>query len=592
MTATDIYCQLCGVTSNLGRIRGQADLQPDGWNADGSHPVLYQIDDSCTDCFTTKDSGKSKKKMTKVDVIDLDEGEDEEDDEDEDANDEEYNIGDDSIIDDSYEYMSPAESDDEDNDEDEDSSMVVDSGTDDTDQKLYDTFIEDFMKNDGNIIPYSKDDVDSTTAAAKEHIAGLNCASTHGYNGNHITVDEMKGMHTMQSFVPKNLRWKPANDDEDFELDPTVPVSLSGLYDRLSVPTDLVPKRKDFFPSRHGTKSAVVTNAVWEAEHAKVSAMPFHPACLEVYKRASLKRSGEVDILGLVNWYRLEATRNLFLNKFPRAREVVNARKESWEHHAGDQWLGANPCFVPDLNALIDDVEDEIDSKVKNEDKSPENDANCEGICASMYIELFPNLSTEELADPAKVAAALAALPKDHFRELIMQEMPWLWEVWCDRPMSSWATQTAQGLKLKWAGDLKSRRERLEIMITCLEAKSVLSREEKLALQSMLLEMDEIDAKQHMARQLEARQLPKDGTDWLKIYIQLKTKASSINGLRNRQRIWKDCNFILDRIARHKAAGRMQEGVAVDPAAVHFGLGQTDYSDDDNGQTGGDMEMD
>ena len=89
--------------------------------------------------------------------------------------------------------------------------------------------------------------------------------------------------------------WKPAPDDESFESEGHF--SLSGLGDRVgTVKDDVVCS-----PERHllGTLDPAFGNKRGFVE----GDMPFHPYCLEIYRRVSECRTGTIDINGLIEWW-------------------------------------------------------------------------------------------------------------------------------------------------------------------------------------------------------------------------------------------------------------------------------------------------
>ncbi|KAJ4251482.1 hypothetical protein NW762_011467 [Fusarium torreyae] len=88
--------------------------------------------------------------------------------------------------------------------------------------------------------------------------------------------------------------------------------------------------------------------------------MPFHPPCFEVYKRASLNRYGFIDIDGLMQWFYREVDSQSFY-KFPRHTTVMRGGEHKWLHNMGDEFLAANPCFVPGLQDILDSVQDGSD---------------------------------------------------------------------------------------------------------------------------------------------------------------------------------------------------------------------------------------
>ena len=55
----------------------------------------------------------------------------------------------------------------------------------------------------------------------------------------------------------------------------------------------------------------------------------------------------------------------------------------------------------------------------------------------------------------------------------------------------------------------------------------------------------------------EARDMPASSTDWFKLYTMLKGCWQDIKGLRNRKRIWKDVNEIMDRVERYRKGGQI-----------------------------------
>ena len=81
-----------------------------------------------------------------------------------------------------------------------------------------------------------------------EHIAGPWCRDTRGYHGDRISVEEMRGCHTVQCLLPKDGEWLPTSDDLDFELNGKY--YLTGLC-------EFMPSSGfglNFAPARHGVE--------------------------------------------------------------------------------------------------------------------------------------------------------------------------------------------------------------------------------------------------------------------------------------------------------------------------------------------------
>ncbi|CAH0043706.1 unnamed protein product, partial [Clonostachys solani] len=83
-----------------------------------------------------------------------------------------------------------------------------------------------------------------------EHIAGPDCEYLDGYNGNHISVGEMRECSTVQCLVRKIDGWEPLDDDQDFEAYSSC--CLTGLARGL----DPIWSNR-FSPVRHGTSEWV-----------------------------------------------------------------------------------------------------------------------------------------------------------------------------------------------------------------------------------------------------------------------------------------------------------------------------------------------
>jgi hypothetical protein len=59
-----------------------------------------------------------------------------------------------------------------------------------------------------------------------------------------------------------------------------------------------------------------------------------------------------------------------------------------------------------------------------------------------------------------------------------------------------------------------------------------------------------------------------DKTDWYHLRSEMAKNCSSLLGLKNRCRIWKDCKEILDRIHRYRDEGKIIPGQTVDAREV------------------------
>ena len=90
----------------------------------------------------------------------------------------------------------------------------------------------------------------------REHIAGPGCITTTGYNGNRITVQEMKGCRVVQCLAEKEEGWQAEDDDQDFELESDY--FLTGLGEGSP---DVAPL-DNIKPARHGVSEMWIYNLV------------------------------------------------------------------------------------------------------------------------------------------------------------------------------------------------------------------------------------------------------------------------------------------------------------------------------------------
>lgn len=348
-----------------------------------------------------------------------------------------------------------------------------------------------------------------------EHMAGPDCANRSGYNGNHIAVKEMLGSWTLQALCTKQQDWSPAQDDQDFERDPKSKFFLSGLLDH---PPGADMGDSKVTPCRHGLDEPRMTNLVSPSATAKELFMPFHPYCLEVYKRAAMAKFGKFDPNILMDWYHLDSTFANFYVRFPRATEARLGNEQRWSHNHGHHWIAANPCFIPTLNALL------ATSCTKSETADPDvvfasfasdtydDQADVfERLCPAIRLRILLYLKPADIACLRLSTRSFRQLPQLYFRDLIRNSMPWVWEVWCAIPYCGWTTVTEEAMKRNQT--------------------------------------------QQAPAPEDAQVLPKNGVDWFRLYTTIKRDWQNVNGLRNRERIWNDCNYILDRIEGYQTRG-------------------------------------
>lgn len=393
-----------------------------------------------------------------------------------------------------------------------------------------------------------------------EHIAGPGCESTSAYNGHKISAEEMFGCSTLQCLARKsNARYEQGVHDEDFEV--TGAFFLTGLSDHM-------PSRDidspTVYPARHGCSDPNAENCLWDEDRAREAAMPFHPPCLEIYKRASLLKTGCVDIDGLTGWYTMEAEYGCF-DSFPRHDNVEKCREQWWEHVRGTEYLAANPLFIPDLSSILGSaVSTDPAFDVRNGAFGIPQMAGGEAATADAFtvlphelrLLLLSFLESKDIANLRLVSRSFRQLPIALWRHLILSEMPWLWEAWTDVPYAGWTTATSHELKDAYDRTSNERDSRAQYIKIVKEEMPEVGEQLEEANRAFEASLGPVESEHSRCpKPFPATKLPPQQTNWYKLYCDITRHWESLKGLQNRQRIWTDCVEILRRIDRYRELG-------------------------------------
>ncbi|KAF7553515.1 hypothetical protein G7Z17_g3558 [Cylindrodendrum hubeiense] len=389
-----------------------------------------------------------------------------------------------------------------------------------------------------------------------EHIAGPECSYTlvagGGYLGQSISVQEMKGCNTVQCLVRKPQNWEPEHGDEEFEKSGSF--FLSGL-------SDYMPSRDgpylEVFPARHSCQTVKAENFLLDESLRTEYALPFHPSCLEVFKQASLWRHGKIDVEALTGWWELEANETSFY-QFPRDPAVIEARGQFWSHRSGTEHVVANPCYVPGLDslfALAQQNEATAETVAVDEIEQPHHEPTVVDPFSCLPQEvrtmILLQLAFEDIGKLQLSSRSFRHIPDGVFHALIIQEWPWVWEAWSQLDYSKWASKTSKELR----AFVESHQGQVE------------SSDDG----SLVSEMEHAnDESQSEVRRNDPSSLTKSvqtsrilqnahTTDWRKVRLALSAKLANnqFKGLHNRQRIWKDCDEIMDRVENYRREGKL-----------------------------------
>ncbi|KAI9046062.1 F-box protein [Aspergillus affinis] len=534
-----IYCHLCGVSFNIARSRVPGEPELAKWDYTGRQPDLAvdEVDEEeCARNGCHAAVRHPKGGDDPLDDPDYTPPETEEEDEEEDESHDEYKSDCRSIG-----GLDEADTNSDGNIEDE---WYQDH--------LFDTNItQDCLPGEPLWIPLGRRNEDVFPIASEhwpqqyepddlEHIAGPNCAEPNAYSGHAISMEEMQGCRTAQFLIHKGAsgaQWQPDGLDEDWERSDEW--FLSGLCDGMASRDDCF---QEVYPLRGGISRPRSENVNFDPEYTQGNeyALPFHPWCFDIFCRQSKLHFRCVNVSGLMKWRNAEFSWEDF-REFPRTGDVVGAQEQFWRHEPGNEYLAANPLYVPRLLPLLN-------SAVTTEGHPPGAfDLSCRPSChrdesadplavlpLDIRLLVLDYLGSRDIANLRLASRAYEQLPVGLWYRLIREEMPWLWEAWDEterghRP-SLWTSVTANGARL-----LNQRRQHYTRVLR--EEGHVDNLDDAL---DYLLPWPESATPSH--------KLPRGQTNWYQLYTEVKRNWPQLKGLRNRQRIWEDVDEIIYRI--------------------------------------------
>lgn len=381
-----------------------------------------------------------------------------------------------------------------------------------------------------------------------EHLAGPDCRAKEGYLGTRISADEMFNCNVAQAIVTKDAStdWETESTDEDWEKAASASWHLTGLVDTLS--------EREFgtttpYPKRHANWTRFHHMDCINFETRK-TAMTFHPPCLEVFKRASLKRHGYFDINALGDAW-IKAANDF--DRLPRAKPVEASSEQWWIHHVRSEYLAANPCFVPSLKKLLES------SRVSH--IVVPRSVTAHGLLAlptEIQHSIMLHLDISDITSTGLSSQILRKAAQNVLKSRLPHDMPHLWELWCDMPYSRWTGTSAAAVE---AAQTASNEQEEEIA----RALQILKEEgyhEAHADYKQYWDDSRAERKRKALGPLQEK-----ATDFVNIEeidlvefvcrLEKAQRDDQVKGLRNRERIWVDCNKILDLIEGLQEEGRI-----------------------------------
>ncbi|KAJ5807810.1 hypothetical protein N7474_009079, partial [Penicillium riverlandense] len=382
------------------------------------------------------------------------------------------------------------------------------------------------------------------------HVPGPTCGKANAYSGHGISLEEMRGCRTAQCLIHNTIRgdWERDGLEQDWEL--SGEYFLSGLSDGMPSRDD-GPRR--VYPVRGGVARPEAENILFDpSRDPNEFALPFHPWCFDIFCRQSESHFGHVNTTGLMNWRKVECTFEDF-HKFPRDAAVVAGQEQFWIHEPGQEYLVANPLYVPNLVPLLRsaikedgnfalsngafDIDQETKHHIARSLEGP-NDP-LFSLSHDLRLSVLEYLGSHDIANLRLASRAFHQLPISLWHRLIREEMPWLWEAWDESEnsdaLSLWTSITAN-----------------EMQVLCKTRKhyfSVLEDES----QDTMLDGKIVDEMLSWPPAIPSQiKLPRAKTNWYEVYSGITRNWDQLKGLQNRKRIWKDVDEIIRRIQMYE----------------------------------------
>ncbi|KAH7007386.1 hypothetical protein EDB80DRAFT_457265 [Ilyonectria destructans] len=400
----------------------------------------------------------------------------------------------------------------------------------------------------------------SNKACEYEHIAGPTCQHLGGYHGDKISAAEMRGCTTIQCLIAKPDDRQPLRDDLAFEQ--VSAYHLTGLAE------DITSGGKVEFspPPRHWVYDIVAgndTNPTQNGYGAPQFGAAFHPTCFELFMIASRKSLGYVDADGLVNlWKHYCESIDTGENFCERDQDVGKAFGKEWTHYTEDEYLAANPIFIPGFREMCETTissdegfnvqQSAFKPRRRSQEPSSSNDPFL-SLPSRLIPKIASYLTNDEISALRLSSHAFEQLPISLWHQLLVDEFPFIYEAWCDnaRPNSWVFPGAAYVMPTGLEEEDSEQQHNREVDIIRPYGQTALPEWNVYQLAHALFRESSVynDGIRHRATMpWEPRGLPYDRTNWHKLFRDVTSNWKELKGLRNRARIWNDCVKIVDKI--------------------------------------------
>ena len=229
-------------------------------------------------------------------------------------------------------------------------------------------------------------------------------------------------------------------------------------------------------------------------------------------------RLGHVDLDHLMALYKVDDNTPVDDDSEP---DMLGARK-TWIHNPGDEWLAANPFYVPQLRDLLERAMNTEPCSLYTSHSSTNHTIRPDPFsCFPTEIKhlILENLNAKEIVTLQLASRSFRQLPVSIWYQQIRKNMPWLWEIWSDEKPYFWATVTLEDI---WNNRLSRSPGDSDLSNTMISSD---------------IDGHTINIPEHLSQWTYPKP-PIETTNWFVLYRDIKRNWNGINGLRNRRRIW------------------------------------------------------
>ncbi|KAH7549011.1 hypothetical protein BM1_10784 [Bipolaris maydis] len=386
-----------------------------------------------------------------------------------------------------------------------------------------------------------------------EHIASPTCQSVQGINGHKLSVAEMKGCRNHRFLLPKPSHWvppdwKPEAVDNIFEKDSLFVLSgeANGSYESMA--------GQFVYPPRYGLDRVPVSansanKGCWD--RGSWEPLPVHSYCLDMYAKASYRRLGHVDLHDIWLWREMcsNPARFGFADEVNSPYPGIGKTNEidPFSHHAGNEWMVANPMEIPGLA------------------KSP---------LFKLPVELLDNIFA--FLDDLGVSAIVATCgtfrrhAQPLYRRRVIRDMSWFWEVPEGRPYPAspdWAVtwepcNPPSLVPPELPLGLETRKAETEIWA------QITADDPNMSDVGRTVQLVNFDFRRGVEGWICS--LPPNGhqhttdVNWVHLWHSLTPEKTPLSGIRNRVRIWRQCERIASFICRLRDSTQWRESKELD----------------------------